>query len=329
MDSEIIQYILEATESQSLIKKEKIQALWSNYGEISRCFLKGGKYPSVILKHIRLPDQSNHPKGWNTDISHQRKLKSYQVELNWYNGLGKHSGTYCKIPLIIDSKSQNGEMAMIMEDLDASGYPVRKSAVNIDEVKVCLNWLANFHSQFMQAKPRGLWETGSYWHLATRPDELKVMPDKELKKAAYEIDQKLNQAKYQTIIHGDAKLANFCFSEDGKDVAAVDFQYVGGSCGMKDVAYFLSSCLDEKELESLEEELLKYYFNQLEVTLSRNTLNIDIKELIIEWRKLYNYAWADFHRFLDGWSPGHWKIHRYSDRIKKSVLMELKNELGK
>jgi Ser/Thr protein kinase RdoA (MazF antagonist) len=60
------------------------------------------------------------------------------------------------------------------------------------------------------------------------------------------IDQVLNNCSYQTIVHGDAKLANFCFSKEGA-VSAVDFQYVGGGCGMKDVAYFLGSCLTGKE----------------------------------------------------------------------------------
>ena len=45
-------------------------------------------------------------------------------------------------------------------------------------------------------------------------------------------------------MHGDAKLANFLFTSDHSQVAGVDFQYVGGGCGMKDVAYLLS-CLDE------------------------------------------------------------------------------------
>jgi hypothetical protein len=43
-----------------------------------------------------------------------------------------------------------------------------------------------------------------------------------------------------------------------------------------------------------------------------------------EWRSLYPYAWTDFHRFLKGWSPGHWKINSYSERMAKQVILQLK-----
>ena len=93
----------------------------------------------------------------------------------------------------------------------------------------------------------GLWECGSYWHLGTRPDELAALEDGPLKTTAPLIDQALRQSQFQTIIHGDAKLANFCFARhhntaNGSTVAAVDFQYVGAGCGIKDVTYFLGSC---------------------------------------------------------------------------------------
>jgi len=124
-------------------------------------------------------------------------------------------------------------------------------------------------------------------------------------------------------VHGDAKLANFCFSSDGKQVAAVDFQYVGGGCGMKDVAYFISSCLDERECERLEGPLLAHYFAALKEALTEYQPEINSAEVEAVWRDLYPVAWCDFYRFLKGWSPGHWKIHRYSERLAREVVASL------
>lgn len=323
MDQHVKDIILKATCSQSVISKKTIQSLWSGYGEIFRCQLAGGKYEQIVVKHVKLPKGHSHPRGWNTDISHQRKLRSYQVEMHWYKELAKRADDSCKIPKMIHCWQQEGEMLMVMEDLNASGYPERKSAVNLTEIKNCLTWLANFHSTYMMQKPDGLWEIGSYWHLDTRPEELQVMQDLELQHAAQAIDNKLNGAKYQTIIHGDAKLANFCFSKDASQVAAVDFQYVGGGCGMKDVAYFLSSCLLEKDCVQYEEELLNHYFGVLKNNLNNSPLPINTQEVIKDWTVLYKYAWADFYRFLDGWSPRHWKMHEYSKKMKVEVLKEL------
>jgi thiamine kinase-like enzyme len=175
----------------------------------------------------------------------------------------------------------------------------------------------------MGCAPEGLWEVGTYWHLATRPDELRALDDSKLKKAAAEIDARLSKASFKTLVHGDAKLANFCFSDNGGEVAAVDFQYVGGGCGMKDVAYFIGSCLDEQACEAKEEELLDCYFNYLREALGERQKPVDPNEVISEWRRLYHLAWADFHRFLKGWCPGHWKINGYSERICREVYSQI------
>lgn len=314
--------ILTITGALAISRTQSVQTLWSGYGEIKRCYLEGGKYPTVIVKHIQLPDQSKHPRGWNTPLSHQRKLNSYQVERLWYQQYASQTDVFCKVPNNYHAVEKNTELLLIMEDLDASGYPMRLSPeeVTIAHAKNCLKWLAHFHAKFMGREPDGLWPIGTYWHLDTRPDELDKMENKSLKAAAKGIDTRLSDATYQTLVHGDAKLANFCFSPSGK-VAAVDFQYVGGGCGMKDVAYFMSSCFDEEDCEKYENELLSYYFNQLELSLDNNTVYQQVKE---EWSELCRYAWVDFCRFLDGWSPGHWKLHDYSKNITQRVIDELK-----
>lgn len=323
---EINQEILKVTGANSIILTETVQSLWSGYGKILRYFLKGGEHSSIIVKHIEWPDVGNHPRGWNTDLSHQRKLKSYQVEKNWYASFAGRLNANCRVPLCLHALEKGNEIWLILEDLNASGYHIRldTDSVALIDVKNCLTWLAGFHAKFMNEAPEGLWATGTYWHLATRPDELDQMQNVKLKQAAEGIDRILSNAQFQTLVHGDAKLANFCFNNAG-EVAAVDFQYVGRGCGIKDVAYLISSCFDDKDCEIVEEELLSHYFDQLELALNKST---DFQLVKDEWFQLYKYAWADFYRFLDGWSPGHWKIHGYSERLANEVIQQIAEENG-
>jgi len=317
---------LKATDATSLFKIESIQSLWSGYGEIVRYGLKASPFKSVVIKHVRLPDQSHHPRGWNTDLSHQRKIKSYHVEMAWYQQWSSMCSASCRVPLCLALESQQDEMFMLLEDLDDSGFPIRKSQVSMIEIKACLFWLANFHATFMGKQADRLWEVGTYWHLETRPDELQALQDNPLKKHAQAIDKKLRLSPFQTFVHGDAKLANFCFSKDGKQVAAVDFQYVGGGCGMKDVAYFLGSCLNEDQCQQQEAKLLDYYFQQLRGALLNREPHFPVDALELDWRALYSFAWTDFHRFIKGWSPSHWKINSYSERLAREVIAQLDNK---
>ncbi|NPD44259.1 MULTISPECIES: phosphotransferase [unclassified Lentimicrobium] len=307
--------ILQKTGASSLYEKEVIQELWSGYGKIIRIGLEDASVDSVVVKHVQIPQYKNHPRGWNTDIGHQRKLKSYQVETAWYDKYSKNS--IARLPQCLAIETKNDEVLMVLEDLDEAGYPLRKNDLIWKEIVECLAWLAKFHASYMGQVPTGLWEVGTYWHLATRPQELEVLDDKRLKKAAPIIDEKLNNCTYKTFVHGDAKLANFCFAKDGQ-VSGLDFQYVGGGCGMKDVAYFIGSCLDENDCERLEAKILDTYFGILQSELEERN-----EALEKEWRSLYRVAWADFHRFLKGWSPGHWKINTYSERVTAEVIKNL------
>ncbi len=315
---------LKATGAEKLLDEEEIQSLWSGYGSIVRIGLEGCDTNSVVAKHVKMPNQKKHPRGWNTDFSHQRKVRSYKVETAWYEKYATHCDDVCKIPDCLALEHKDNEIFMVLQDLDSIGYDKRLSSVSWTEIKSCLKWLANFHATFLGVEPDGLWNVGTYWHLATRPDELNVLDDIKLKMAASKIDEILNNAKHLTLVHGDAKLANFCFSKDGKKVAAVDFQYVGGGCGMKDVAYFVGSCLYEEDCERMESEILEYYFEELKVAFLCKKRLVNFEELEQEWRNLYYYAWTDFHRFLKGWSPGHWKINSYSEKVSQRVLEELK-----
>jgi len=349
--------IVKAARSTEITSVERIQSLWSGYGEILRLHLefglhlKEGQHRSVVLKHIKLPQPSEHPRGWNTDISHQRKLKSYRVETHWYQHFASRCDKYCPVPDCLLVEERDNETVLLLSDLAAAGFTEVKDSASQQDVHACLSWLAHFHATFLFRQPpqaleasaysvessvhlqgaaQGLWQQGSYWHLDTRPDELATLGDGALKAAAPLIDQALNQCRFQTLIHGDAKLANFCFSPStetlrGSSVAAVDFQYVGGGCGMKDVAYFLGSCLSDDECEALEATLLDYYFGVLTAAVRQQHPQINPAELEREWRSMFDVAWADFHRFLKGWSPDHWKLNSYSERLTQRVIKRFNN----
>jgi len=307
--------ILQKTGASSFKQKEIIQNLWSGYGQIIRISLENATTDNVVIKHVKFPKSKNHPKGWDTDLSHQRKVKSYQIESTWYKSYSKNSKA--RLPHCLAIENQEDEVLMILEDLNEAGFPLRKRQVSWEEISSCLAWLAKFHASYLDEIPKGLWEVGTYWHLKTRPHELAALDDQILREAAPLIDKKLNQCKYKTFVHGDAKLANFCFAKDGQ-IAGLDFQYVGRGCGMKDVAYFIGSCLQEKECDRMETQILDNYFKHLQ-----NELEYKNEALEFEWRSLYRVAWADFHRFIKGWSPGHWKINSYSERITSEVINSL------
>ncbi len=308
-------WVCETTGADAVTQTQPMQTLWSGYGTIVRCTLAGGPIPSVIVKHVRWPTGQAHPRGWATDRGHARKVKSYAVESAWYEHHAPRCNASCRVPKCLGTQATQDGVLLALEDLDASGFPRRSAGVTLEDLLGCLSWLANFHATFLGHEPEGLWSEGTYWHLDTRPDEWDALPSGRLKDAAARIAQRLREAPFQTLVHGDAKLANFCFGEPG-EVAGVDFQYVGGGCGMKDVAYFISSCVGEREAKDVVPSMLDHYFG----VLRKVARGVDTDALEESWRTLYPVAWTDFYRFLQGWSPGHPKIHGYSESLARQVL---------
>lgn len=317
----------------SISRASLIQTLWSGYGACFRAILElhdakttEGPLP-VVVKCASPNDATQHPRGWSSITGHQRKLKSFAIENNFYNHIQPFTNELCKTPRSIAVETKENKTLLVMEDLGATGYSETTLSLCVTQAKVVLHWLAEFHATFIGRraslnvkKPDGenveVWREGTYWHLNTRHDEYNAMPSSELKTRAQEISTLLANSKYQTLLHGDAKVANFCFTPHYTQCAAVDFQYVGFGAGVKDVAYFLGSALSDNDQRLFRDRCLNVYFTALERALKRQCANSktsiteeEIPLIVNEWRSLYSFACADFHRFLAGWSPNHTKIN--------------------
>jgi len=303
LDPSLLDWIAGTTGARRARPGERVQALWGGYGELVRVHLDSGPAPTVVLKHIQPPRRPPRDGG----RGHARKLRSYAVEVAWYRDFADRCGPGCRVPRALASRSRGVETLLLLEDLDEAGFPERRRHLSGADCSAALTWLAHLHGTFLGVAPSGLWFEGSYWHLSTRPDERATMARGPLWRAAGALDRALCGARHRTLIHGDAKPANLCFGPGG--VAAVDFQYVGGGCGMRDVAYLLS-CLPSRWCETHASAALDHYFSVLRASLPA-TADGDAVEA--EWRALLPVAWADFARFLAGWAPGQERLGPYGD----------------
>ena len=266
-----------------------VQPLWGGYGELWRAHLQGSSRDSVILKKVSPPDGV-------TTVSDARKRRSYEVELAWYTEVSSSCDKTCRVAELLAHRRIGDTSEMILEDLTCQGY---RPVPNPEDKHAAagLSWLASFHARFLNKRFPQLWEEGTYWHLSTRQEELERMPSSKLRSHAGKFDAALREAKFQTLVHGDAKTTNFCWDQQCQ-ASAVDFQYVGGGCGIRDVALFLDRAVGGHRLQAEEQDWLDLYFHHLKRHLGTE-LGGEVEN---EWRSLFCVAWTDYARFLQGWA---------------------------
>lgn len=281
-------------------------SLWSGCGQIQSGFYD---LQPVIVKLSEIPENINHQVINQSDFAKQRKDTSYLNEINFYND-PKCQAAFANVrPRCYFAKRINALNVLILEDFKL------KSFQNIDNYKLehiyaVIEWLAQFHANGLNFNKPDIFSIGGYWHLETRPDEYKKMGSNELKRQARYLADSLYKAEYQTLIHGDSKLANYAFDKD-YNVLGYDFQYVGSGIGLQDVMLFMTSVFDGDACEKYEISILNLYFQSLSKALS-NTMSIKEYELLEhEWRTLWPIVWSDFYRFLSGWKPEHKKITHF------------------
>lgn len=291
--------------------------LWAGYGKILRYHTREAVPRSVILKQIRFPEINAPDRG------HLRKVRSYEVERTFYEKFARLSRERARVPELLAASRQGEELWLLLEDIDAAGFPGRPRAGRPEVTRAGLEWLAAFHAAHLGRTPSGLWEEGSYWHLGTRPNEHRAIKGHPLYELAPELDRRLRRAQHRTLVHGDPKLENFC-SEGGSRprFAAVDFQYVGGGVGVRDVVYFIGSAISPARVEAELPRLLCDYFRALEREgRELGGTSVELAEVEAEWRELVPVAWLDFYRFTLGWSPAWAQSDLYAQKILRQFTL--------
>lgn len=287
------------------IAEQQEQQLWSGCGDMLFIDHDAGR---LAIKRTQVPSHIEHRRITQSTQALQRKAKSYEVERNFYK--------YHAIELLHPCNTANylgegkcGDIDyMVLRDFSAQGF-VQSDSPTQSQLLALITWLAKFHAHFLQSPAEHVWPQGNYWHLDTRPDELQRMAPGSMKEAATLLAKQIKQSRWQTWLHGDAKLANFAFH--GDEVLGFDFQYVGKGVGVADLMLLLTSVLDEHEQLMHADDYLTLYLDTLRLELLGKVASLDIAELLSEWRALWPVVWADFYRFLLGWKPDHFKINDY------------------
>ncbi len=283
----------EVTGASAVTRGARIQSLWGGYGELFRVTLTGAARSTAVVKWAKPPEGAR-----GGGASHARKCRSYDVETAFYRTRASRCDDSCRVATLLGARRGDAEWLLVLEDLDDVGYSRRSRDPGGADLDACLGWLASFHARFVGERAEGLWPVGTYWHLATRKEELAAIADPAVRARAPELDRALRDARYFTLLHGDAKPANFCFAPRGHAVAAVDFQYAGGGPGVRDVAYLMHGGSRAAAARGLDT-----YFARLRAALATASVraDVDADALEREWRALYPVATEDFERFLAGW----------------------------
>ncbi|RDV27438.1 DUF1679 domain-containing protein [Alteromonas aestuariivivens] len=304
----LILLLKSATQDPDICRVSVLQTLWSGYGQCLRYYsLQNQEYR--VAKIISPPQAAEHPKGWASETAHNRKLESYRVETAFYTRIQSQLNAPAFSAKLLFQYQSRDTSLLVLEDLKYSGFSVTPTTLSAQQCQPVLQWLAQFHGQFIGIDTPGTWSRGTYWHLGTRQKEFEAMPGGPLKSSASKLEKALFCSPYQTLLHGDAKVANFCFTPDFSQAAAVDFQYTGKGIGVQDLVYFLGSALEESEQKVHFDELVDNYFEYLWRVIANKSGHQKANEVTADWRVRTDIACADFHRFLAGWSPGHWKIN--------------------
>jgi hypothetical protein len=97
---------------------ERVQSLWSGYGEIRRATLSGAVNASVIVKLVVPPKSA--ALGPAETRSHLRKLRSYEVERAFYRAYAPRCGAGCRVPAALHESAEGDRTLLVLDTVTGS-----------------------------------------------------------------------------------------------------------------------------------------------------------------------------------------------------------------
>ncbi|KAJ3363233.1 hypothetical protein GGF31_001028 [Allomyces arbusculus] len=251
------------------------------------------------------------------DLGHRRKVRSYRVEYLFYAQYLSSPTTFIVanfVPAL--SRASPATITLSMTELpESASLGATPSAV--------LAWLASFHAHFLGTQPEGLWETGGYWHVATRPSELRRAQNARGSPYqwvalhadfwAQHLAKWQSDARCRTLVHGDPKGDNVVVLPDGQ-VALVDFQYVGGGIGAVDVAHWLATSAPDHVLNDWRRVVIDEYYAVYAAQAAAKGKEVVDAATVVDQVEVALLDWA---RFVAGW--GWWGNVRWLQRTVQEI----------
>jgi len=341
----IQKHILSEAVKFDIPKEDVIKGMQANMFSIIASN-KDGIKKRVIVKRI-IPKEL--PEKPTTEIW-KGFVESVRTEMEFYQELllPEHSEIRDLFPEVffssgtpsnLDVTPKETSFCMIMQNLNT--HYMQKPMMNETEAQCVLNSLAKLHAHYWNKMDGSM--RGSFWVLERRKafpeveradetwnDFVDRFPELEnihprvrqigskLGERAEELDRFV-EAGANTRIHGDAKGWNFFFAKDGVSNGMapflfIDMQWTGRGHPLQDVAYALTTTLDEDTLPKMD-SLVDHYICKLANNLKQEGEALECEDL----RKQFDHVWLDYARVI---VTGLWK------RLNKESIVKNQEKIG-
>ena len=245
-------------------------------GEVLRCeltFAEGTRPSDSVIVKLPSRKRANRKLG--------RRWRLYRREYRFYRHLASELPLRTPALLYGDFEARSHRFVLVLEDLRGMAPADQVEGANPRQVRRAVRAAAQLHGKYWdrveplaasgldETMAPGVWLGVQILYLLSLPRSLPRLSawwSEEVQDLAEEYGLRLADhlahlaGEPLTFVHGDYRLDNMFFGEDGKDgFAVVDWQNSGVGSGLYDVAYFLAGSVSTEVRRAVEKDALREY----------------------------------------------------------------------